>query len=364
VHLPWTKRAVEHVRGLWAWLSRRPRYAPFAPDRGIQSLKSGYLLVDFIEKDQGTLLSSMWPPDTITQKHNFYRSLSQVMLDLARRPLEKIGSFTVHDSGEISLSNRPLTLRIPLLGSEGIPTNIPRDRCYSTVDSYLHDLRNCLDLKLKHQPNSVRDRSDAEGQMAVLTTLRALLPDLIQGDLRHGPFIYTLTDLQPSNMFVDQQYSITSIVDIEWCCSLPVEAQHPPFWLSGHMVDDLQGEEEKAFDDMWEEFLTIFEQEDKKHSILGSGFCSKVMRIAHRKKSHWLWASLKEPRAMNDIILDHLQPQFAPTLSAEEAIRFQQVMARLWCRDADDFIQQKLDDRHSYVEQLRSTYRDQVPSTL
>jgi hypothetical protein len=29
LHLPLTTRAIEHVRGLWAWLFRRPRYAPF-----------------------------------------------------------------------------------------------------------------------------------------------------------------------------------------------------------------------------------------------------------------------------------------------------------------------------------------------
>lgn len=78
--------------------------------------------------------------DSIEEKHNFYKILSSVMLNLASTTLEKIGSFTVYDSGEMSLSNRPLTLRLQLLESEGIPIAIPRHRCYSTVDSYVYDL--------------------------------------------------------------------------------------------------------------------------------------------------------------------------------------------------------------------------------
>jgi hypothetical protein len=101
-------------------------------------------------------------------KRNLYKSLSRIMLDLAI-PLDKIGSFTVDDDGQVSLSHRPLTLRLAALENEGIPTQISPKTCYSRTDSYLHDLLHCHDLKLQHQPNSVRSRLDAEGQMAVLT---------------------------------------------------------------------------------------------------------------------------------------------------------------------------------------------------
>jgi hypothetical protein len=318
--------------------------------------------VDFIEKEQGTLLSDLWPPKCKEQRQNFYKCLSKTMLDLASRPQKRIGSLTVHNSGEISLSNRPLTLRIPLLENENIPTNIPRGRCYSSVDSYAYDLLNCLYSKLYHQPNAVRDEDDAEGQMAVLTILRSLTFHFLQSQFREGPFIFTLTDLHAGNIFVDRWYNITSIVDIEWCCSLPIEAQHPPFWLSGHAVDDLAKENERDFDEVCEEFLEIFEQEDSKCSSLGSGFSTKVMRHALKHKLHWFWACLREPRAANDLFLDHIQPQFAPTHSDDdEFTNFQQTVAKYWCRDTASFIQRKIYERDHYLNQLRSKYRDRYP---
>jgi hypothetical protein len=45
------------------------------------------------------------------------------MLDLAK-PLDRIGSFIVHDSGEVTLGNHPLTKEIARLENEGIPPAI------------------------------------------------------------------------------------------------------------------------------------------------------------------------------------------------------------------------------------------------
>jgi hypothetical protein len=71
------------------------------------------------------MLSRLWPPDSKEQTRNFYRNLAKVMLNLACRPKTIIGSLTIYNSGKMSLSNRPLTVRLPLLEHEGISTNIP-----------------------------------------------------------------------------------------------------------------------------------------------------------------------------------------------------------------------------------------------
>lgn len=86
---------------------------------------------------------------------------------------------------------------------------------------------------------------------------------------------------------MDRQYNITSIVDIEWACSLPIEEQHPPFWLSGHPVDDLGGDHEQDFNDMYSDVLKVFEEENNGRSLLGTNFHAKVMMGAFEKKSHW-----------------------------------------------------------------------------
>lgn len=258
-HLPWYQRITQYIKRLGIWIFREPNWAPFVPYRAPISLKSGYLLVDFIEKEQGTLLSTMWPPETEKHKERFYKSLAYVMLDLARCPLPKIGSFTVSDSGAVSLSNRPLTAHLTQYECQGIPTDIPRDRCYSRTDSYIYDLLHCVDMKLQHQPNAVRDEYDAEAQMAVLTTIRALSPRFIRKDVQMGPFRYIWTDPHASNIFVNQQYDITCLPDLEWFCALPLETLHPPFWLSGRAVDQL-GKNKKPYTEMSAKFLEVFQR--------------------------------------------------------------------------------------------------------
>lgn len=109
------------------------------------------------------MLSNLWPLKIDEQKRNFYRSFPSIMLDMARIPLPKIVSFTTHDSSGMSLDNRPLTMQRPLLESSGIPVSIPRGRTYITTDSYICDLLDCHDMKLRQQPNSVRDDYGAEG---------------------------------------------------------------------------------------------------------------------------------------------------------------------------------------------------------
>lgn len=112
-----------------------------------------------------------------------------------------------------------------MLESQGIPTNIPQDQCYSTIESYARDLLKSHDEKLRHLPNSIRDKHDAEDQMAALTAMRVQIPHFTQ----NKSFCYMCTDLHPSNIFIDQEFNIAVFLDLEWCCSLPAEMQHTPF---------------------------------------------------------------------------------------------------------------------------------------
>ncbi|OAL30155.1 hypothetical protein AYO20_08871 [Fonsecaea nubica] len=361
--LPWYLRALEYVKRGLAWILRKPFHRPFVPRRCPASLKCGYLLMDFIDKNQGTMLSSKWPlrADATDQKQNLYRDLSRLMLNLAH-PLCKIGSFTVHNDGEVRLSQRPLTLQLAVLENQGVPTEISPKTCYSRSDPYFHDLLRCHDLKLLHQPNSVRSKRDAEGQMAVLTIMRSLTAAFTQRDLQHGPFIFRLTDLHPSNIFVDGQCNIKAVVDLEWSCSLPIETQHPPFWLSGHELDEMEGENVADFDRTCNEFLDIFEQEDRfgvRDSPLEPGLCTTVMRASLEKKMHWYWSSLNEPRGMYNLFMDNIQPMFAPSHSERgQATRFQQTIAPYWCTASSAFIEDKVRDLQDYREQLRAKRRE------
>lgn len=71
------------------------------------------------------MASKAWPRGSEEKERNIYKSLSKIMLEFTSHHFEKIGSLTVLNNGELSLSNRPLTSQLPLLESENIPTDIP-----------------------------------------------------------------------------------------------------------------------------------------------------------------------------------------------------------------------------------------------
>lgn len=125
-------------------------------------MSAGYLLIEYIDEDQGEMLSNTWPEKQLDTRlrTNFFRDLSRILLSISRVPLSKIGSFIIEQNGSLHLSNRPLSLEVQDLENEKIPTNISRDYTYTTVDSYVTDILRIHDSRLRHQPNAVNDTGD------------------------------------------------------------------------------------------------------------------------------------------------------------------------------------------------------------
>lgn len=59
---------------------------------------------------------------------NLYRGLARVMLDLARVPLPRIGSWTLNDRGILSLTNRPFSDLTAVWNKHELPTGVSRVR--------------------------------------------------------------------------------------------------------------------------------------------------------------------------------------------------------------------------------------------
>lgn len=140
--------------------------------------KLGYVLVEYIEETRGRMLSCDWAEKRtdVNLWTNLYRDLSRIFLDLAKIPLPKIGSFVIDNNGFLRLANRPLFLGVHELENERIPIDIPRDRIYSTVDSYVGDVLSVHDSRLENQPNAINDLMDYAYQSGALTAMRAILP--------------------------------------------------------------------------------------------------------------------------------------------------------------------------------------------
>lgn len=315
----------------------------------------GYLLIEYIDESQGEMLSNTWETGCSDERlrRNLYRGLSQAMLRIARIPLPRIGSFIIDDHGFLHLANRPLTLEIVDLENDAIPINIPRERVYHTVDSYVNDLLSCHDKRLRFQPNAVHDGPDAITQMSALTIMRAMRPDLFDPYLNSGPFHARLTDTNGSNLIVDKDWNIKCFIDLEWTAVLPAEFMQPPTWLTSQAVDEICIEE---YDSRRREFMEIFEEEEQKSmpQVEGHFRHSSTMRASWDMGTFWYVLALRSPTGLHSVFYDRMQPLF----SKEHGDNGQFYVATYpyWTRNVNRFLVQKIQDKENYDKKLQAVF--------
>ncbi|RAH70510.1 uncharacterized protein BO66DRAFT_411178 [Aspergillus aculeatinus CBS 121060] len=238
------------------------------------------------------------------------------ILTLARTPLPKIGSFVLDENGYLSLSNRPLTLEIQQLENEHIPVDIPRNVTHNTVDSYLNDVIAFHESRLRHQPNAIKSLEDGFYQTAALMT----------------------------NVFVDDNWNIKCLIDLEWACSHPVQMIHPPYWLTNQAIDLVNSDEYERFH---AEFMAAFAEEELQinppislHSILQQGW---------ERGTFWCALALSSPTAL-----------FSKT---HDDPSFWRITMPYWTFNTFAFIEQKVKDKEPYDVSLREAFQFEACET-
>lgn len=201
--------------------------------------------------------------------------------------------------------------------------------------------------------------------MANLFTMRGLLSNFTSHDLRHGPFVFNLTDLHGSNIFVDCDWHIKYIIDLEWACSLPVEMLSPPYWITNHAVDELEGDELQTFEKAYQEFMDIFEEEEKSFfPTYGSATCrTDIMRRGWKIGNFWYFQALKSPKGLFNLFRQHVQPIFEPQREnfMPDFDGFAQIVSPYWASDAQEVVVAKLADKKNYEQELRELFEKGGP---
>ncbi|KAK4154210.1 hypothetical protein C8A00DRAFT_43010 [Chaetomidium leptoderma] len=345
---------------------RLPRY--FAHPRH-NLLEVGYLVIEHVA--EGRMLSESWKEHHGDQnrRSNLFRGLSRIMLSLAKIPLPRIGSWTMDNQGILSLTNRPLTFHLHQLENQHIPTGIPRDLTYASADTYLSDILTYHDQRMRHQPNSIHSQRDGEDQLAALATMRLLLPEFTHRRFREGPFVMALTDLHQSNIFVDEDWHITRLIDLEWACVRPIEmVLNPPYWLSSQSagpsalgVDQLIGEERGKYAERHREFASAFEREEEAAAAALHGQSksknelTRILRDSWERGTFWYMQALDCPSALYALFMFHIQPRFAQ-LDNAALDEFSRFVMPYWGRDTQRFIVDKVRQQGEYEEKLRGLF--------
>jgi hypothetical protein len=336
-------------------LLRYPVPSQYTHNTTSHSLRTGYLLLEYFKPSTGQMLSETWNKhrEDPTRKQNLFRSMARLILSLARVPQARIGSFRFHDDGTVALANRPLSCSTIILENDRAPRIMQRSDTYMCTDAFVSDMLTFHNHRFLSQPNAVYDEQDCRGQMAVKTLLRALSHHYINWERRNGPFLLQLTDFHASNIFVDQKWNISSLIDLEWICSLPVEMLAVPYWLTGRGIDQIKEEHLDEFDKVRKEFIRIFEEEEQKiagkeHDIL----LTKAMCNMWESKGVWFWYCVESVNAMYFLLKSHLCPRFSGCLS----LKAEEIVSQFWCENSEVIIAKKLAEKERYDQELRELF--------
>ncbi|KND92342.1 hypothetical protein TOPH_02948 [Tolypocladium ophioglossoides CBS 100239] len=340
---------------VWRWilsLLGRPVPTRYVRRRFRNPLESGYLI---LSQAEGDMLALSWEDHRHDKSYRerLFRGLANVAISMNRTPLPRIGSFIFNTNGCITLSNRPLDLHFQMLENEGIPSGIPRQRTYAAVESYISDLLSFQDSKILNQPNAIHNKNDGECQLAALTALRAIMHKFIRPEYREWPFFYTLSDLHQCNIFVDDQWNVQTIIDLEWAYSKPIEMQLPPYWLTSRSVDSFYDDEAIAeYETVLNEYFDIYEAEEKRRN----GFLLRgpTMRHVWESGSFWYFQAVSVPKGMYNLFSRHVQPRFNKQHYTMDI--FNEVFFWYWGFGAQEVINKKLEDKADYLVRLRAAY--------
>ncbi|EJP66626.1 phosphotransferase enzyme family protein [Beauveria bassiana ARSEF 2860] len=350
---PFIERVWSYVQHIKRRLFGQPAAISHIRRRVRHSLDYGFLL---LSKARGKSLAFSWGKHCQEKayRENLFRSLARISLSLHSIPFNRIGALSLQPNMSIAMTNRPLHLYFHMLENEGIPSGIPRDRTYAETEAYISDLITVQDNKLRHQPNAIHDVTDCRKQLAALTALRAVMHHFIKPELRDGPFFYTLTDLHPSNIFVDEHWNVVDIIDLEWAHSMPLQMQRPPFWLTSRGVDGFDNDAALSeYATVLDEYFQTYETEERRRNR--TDFQTSVYRDMWHRGSFWYFHAAAIPAAMYGLFNKRIQPLFNKEHARSTAV--DDVLHYYWGQGLDSFTARKLADKEQYLVNVREQYR-------
>ncbi|KAK4033778.1 hypothetical protein C8A01DRAFT_19324 [Parachaetomium inaequale] len=356
---PWYVRVARCLwRQLYGLLGRSAFLSRYISQPTAHCIPTAYMLLEQVGSPTSQMLSNTFQKLRAdpARRRNLFRGIARPMISLARIPQPRIGSFRFHDNGTVSLTNRPLSCPITMLENDGTPRTIHTNDTYLCTEPFVADMLRFHDGRFLSHLNAVYDDKDCRGEMAAKVMLRALAHRYIRHDFRNGPFVLQLTDFHASNIFVDDEWNITCLIDLEWICALPAEMLAAPYWLTGGATDGIR-KGLAEFDAVQAEFTDAFEEEERK-AVAAARYglpmsLTQVIRKSWESGAVWFWHSLMSTNAMYPLFTHHICPRFSPH---RLLFREEELMSRIWSEDAAQVVKRKVEEHQQYEEELKSLF--------
>ncbi|KAI1758624.1 hypothetical protein GGR53DRAFT_226602 [Hypoxylon sp. FL1150] len=357
-HMPVHSRA---YRSLCRWIYRfldLPLLSSYIHNTSAPAVGTAYTILEYVGPETGQMLSITWAEhaNDVARRTRLYHGLAHIMLSLARIPQPLIGAYRLNTiDGSISLTNRPLLCSAVIMESSGAPRTIQPRQTYQSVDSFASDMLTLHDNYLLHQSHAVRDEDDAHERLTIRTLLRAVSHHFITPSTRNRPFLLQLTDIHQSNIFVDSEWNVTCMIDLEWICSLPVEMLSVPYWLTNCSIDGIIGAEYDRYDCARQEFLAAMDKEAETAILKPEHNVSVThnMRKMWLSKGVWFWACIRSLNGWLFVFEDHILPKFS---NNKELVACLKQASALWKEDVASVVEAKVKDEEIYKEELRAFF--------
>jgi len=291
---------------------------------------------------------------------NLSRGISRIMLSLAKKEQSRIGSLRFNDDTSVTLTTRPLLCTNSILESEGAPKIL--DKTYRTCGHFIDDMLKFREEAFSAQPNAVNDEEDCHLQMLHMTMLRLLKSQFVDCH-SEGPFVFQLTDLHSSNIFVDDDWNIVAIIDLEFLCALPPSMINVPYWLTVDNIDDI-AENMDAYNVMHEKFLDVLRREEQIANSERNAQLSTSIQESWTSYSSWFYRSLTSVNGMAYCLEDHLYEKFNFSVSRDEENQWMRLMSSFWPSDSKLFVERKLREKADYNEAVARHFEARLSKSV
>ena len=315
------------------------------------------MLLEYIIPNTGQILSSTWEKhrNNPLQRQKLFQDMAHLILSLGNIPQPRIGSFQFNLDGTISLTNRLLPCSVIILENDGALRTIQRNETYTCTEPFVADMLTLHENSFLSNPNAVYNAEDCRSQMAAGALLRMLSHHYVERERRYGPFYLQLTDLHASNIFVDENWNITCLIDLEWVCALPAEMLAGPYWLTGHGIDEIVKDNLREFDKVRQEFMRIFEEEEVHMALKQTPVLASIIRKGWESDGVWFWRCLTSTNAMISLVEDHICPRFSRLSSKAE-----EIFSQYWCQGSAKIVEKKVSDYEGYKKELEVLFSKQT----
>lgn len=163
-----------------------------------------------------------------------------------------------------------------------------------------------------------------------------------------------------SNIFVDEDWHITNIIDLEWTYSAPAEMFVPPYWLDPdkNLFSFMFVGAREAYESLLSSFIQALDDEERVLSLEPrGGSIAAIMRWSWDSDAMWYYEALGCPLGFLNLYWQHILPHFDITVAEDDVLK--RILHKFWTVDSMSFMEEKAAKYEEYKVKFEERFDDE-----